>query len=174
VVVVSASYAERVPFPDTPSPRFWRGPVRIYLAAWGGALAGFGPGIALDLPIAAGIAIGLGVAGLVLALPQAPSRHADLEISVADGELTLVQGRRTHRVPLADVRRAGVRTAADAARRPTGYGAVFGRGLRWTFDIPDPSLGLVRIDRGRGGLDLDIVSARPDELVGALQGESAR
>jgi hypothetical protein len=171
---VSVAFVEHIPFPDTPEPRFWRGPLRIVVAAWGGALAGFVPGIALDLPIALGLAIGVAVAAILLALPQAPSRRAALEIRVADGALQLLQGRRTHLVPLSDVRRATVRSAADGERRPAGYGAVFGRGLRWTFDMPDPRLGLVRIDRGRGGLDLDVATARPDELVGALRPETSR
>jgi hypothetical protein len=138
------------------------------MAAWGGALAGFVPGIALDLPVLLGIALGVVVAAGVLAVPVSRSRRADVEIEVRDGELRLLQGTRTRTVPLADVRRATVHVPAEAGRKPVGYGAVFGKGLRWTWEVPDPSLGVVRIDRGRGGFDIDVATARPDELVRAL------
>jgi hypothetical protein len=165
---VNESYSEHIPFPDAPEPRFWRGPVRVVLAAWGGVLAGFIPGIALDLPVLLGIAIGVVVAAGVLAVPLSRVRRADVDIEVRDGELRLVQGTRVRTVTLSDVRRATVHVAAEAGRKPAGYGAVFGRGLRWTWEVPDPSLGVVRIDRGRGGLDIDVATARPDELVRAL------
>ncbi|HEY1478504.1 MAG TPA: hypothetical protein VGF46_00655 [Gaiellales bacterium] len=171
---MSAAYHERIAFPDAPQPRFWRGPVRVVMAAWGGALAGFIPGIALDLEPFLGAAIGLGVAALLLAIPVARWRRDDVQIEVADGELRLLQGPRSRRVPLEDIRRVGVRTPAGEGRRPVGYGPVFGRGFRWTFEVPDPALGVVRIDRGRGGLDLDVASARPDELVRALRTANAR
>jgi hypothetical protein len=159
---------EHIPFPDAPEPRFWRGPLRVVTAAWGGALAGFVPGIALDLPALLGIAIGVLVAAAVLAVPVSRSRRAGVEIEVRDGALRLQQGTRTTSVPLADVRRVTVLVSAEGGRKPVGYGAVFGKGLRWTWEVPDPSLGVVRIDRGRGGLDIDVATARPDELARAL------
>jgi hypothetical protein len=33
---------------------------------------------------------------------------------------------------------------------------------------------VVRIDRGRDGLDIDVATARPDELVSALRGPADR
>jgi hypothetical protein len=171
---MSATYHERIPFPDAPQPRVWRGPLRVVLAAWGGALAGFIPGIALDLEPFLAIGIGIAVAALLLAIPVAHWRRDDVEIEVADGELRLLQGPRRRRVPLDDIRRVLVRTQAGEGRTPVGHGPVFGRGFRWTFEVPDPALGVVRIDRGRGGLDLDVASARPDELVRALRTAHAR
>jgi hypothetical protein len=161
-------YVEHIPFPELPEPGFWRGPLRVVAAAWGGALAGFVPGIAFDLPVVVGIAIGVAAAAVALALPVSRSRRADVRIEVGDGELRLVQGTHTRTVPLSDVRRATVHVAAETGRKPVGYGAVFGKGLRWTWEVPDPSLGVVRIDRGRGGLDIDVATARPDELARAL------
>ena len=169
---LSVRYVERIAFPAEPVPRFWRGNLHVLAAAWGGVLAGFIPGIALDLPIVAGIAIGVAVAAGVLALPTSRSRRADLAIEVAGGELRLAQGRRQRRVRLSDIRRVSVLTPAGSDRRPAGYGPVFGIGLRWTFDLPDPALGVVRIDRGRDGLDIDVATARPDALVEALHGAS--
>jgi hypothetical protein len=163
------AYSERIPFPDTPTPRFWRGPVRIVLAAWGAALSGFILGIGLDLPPLAGIAIAVVVGGTVLALPLARARRREVQIEVDEGELRWSQGGRPRRVPLSDIRRVSVQAGAGEGRKPEGYGPVFGRGFRWTWDVPDPALGLVRIDRGRGGLDVDIATARPDELVRALR-----
>ena len=171
---LSVRYAERIAFPAEPVPRFWRGNLQVLAAAWGGVLAGFIPGIALDLPIVAGIAIGVAVAAGVLALPTSRSRRADLAIEVAGGELRLAQGSRQRRVRLSDIRRVSVLTPVGTDRRPAGYGPVFGIGLRWTFDVPDPALGVVRIDRGRDGLDIDVATARPDALVEALHGASDR
>jgi hypothetical protein len=168
------AYVERIPFPDEPSPRVWRGPVRVVLAAWGGVLSGSILGIGLHLPALAGIAIGLVAAGSVLALPVSRARRSEIRIEVADGELRWFQGVRQRRVPLSDIRRASVQVEPGKDRRPTGYGAVFGKGLRWTWDVPDPSLGIVRIDRGRGGLDVDVATARPDELVRALRAPDDR
>jgi hypothetical protein len=163
------TYVERIPFPVDPEPRAWRGNLRVVAAAWGGVLAGFVPGIALDLPILAGIAIGVAVSAGILAVPNARARRADVAIEVAGGELTWAQGSRVRRVPLAGIRRVSVLTPAGAGRRPAGYGPVFGKGLRWTFDVPDPGLGVVRIDRGRDGLDIDVATARPEALARALQ-----
>jgi hypothetical protein len=171
---LSVPYVERITFPAEPAPRFWRGNLQVVAAAWGGVLAGFVPGIALDLPVLAGIAIGLAAAAAVLALPMRRSRRADITVEVADGELRLAQGSRERRVRLADIRRVSVLTPVGADRRPVGYGPVFGNGLRWTFDVPDPALGVVRIDRGRDGLDIDVATARPDDLVSALRGTADR
>jgi hypothetical protein len=166
---VTVAYSERIPFPDQPSPRLWRGPIRIVLAAWGGALSGFILGIGLDLPALVGIAIGVAVAAAVVALPVSRSRRGEVRIEVAEGELRWWQGARPRRVPLSDIRRVEVLTATGQGRRTAGYGPVFGRGFRWTWDVPDPSLGVVRIDRGRGGLDVDVATARPDDLARALR-----
>jgi hypothetical protein len=174
VVVVSAAYREQVAFPAAPSPRWWRGPVRVALAAWCGVLAGAIIGIVWHLPGVAGVLIGHAAAGAVLAVPLPAYRQAPLELAVADGELRLAQGRRTTRVPVSDIRRSRVLVEAGAGRRPVGYGPVFGRGLRWVWEIPDPALGVVRIDRGRGGLDLDVATAAPDALVDALRAAGAR
>lgn len=168
------AYAEHIPFPDEPVPPFWRGNLRVVAAAWGGVLAGFIPGIGLDLPILLGLAIGLAAAAGILALPNRRFRTADVAIEVADGELRLTQGAHVRRVRLSDIRRVSVLTPAGGERRPVGHGPVFGKGLRWTFDVPDPALGVVRIDRGRGGLDLDVATARPEALVQALQAGAAR
>jgi hypothetical protein len=162
------SYVERIPFPDDPVPRRWRGPVRVVLAAWSGVLSGAIIGISSHLPALVSIGIGMAVAATVLAIPLSPRRRAEIEIEVSDGELRWAQGGRTRRVALSDIRRVSVRTEAGKDRRPTGYGPVFGRGLRWTWDVPDPGLGVVRIDRGRGGLDVDVATARPGELARAL------
>jgi hypothetical protein len=167
-------YVEHIPFPGEPVPRFWRGNLRVAAAAWGGVLAGFIPGIGLDLPIVAGLAIGLAVAAGILALPLSRWRHADVAIEVADGELRLAQGSRIRRVRVADIRRVFVLTPAGSDRKPVGYGPVFGKGLRWTFEVPDPALGVVRIDRGRDGLDIDVTTARPEALVEALQADPGR
>jgi hypothetical protein len=163
------TYSERIPFPAEPTPRFWRGPVRIVLAAWGAALSGFILGIGLDLPPLAGIAIAVAVAGTVLAPPLSRARRSEVRIEVDEEELRWSQGGRPRRVALSDIRRVSVRARTGEGRKPEGYGPVFGRGFRWTWDVPDPALGLVRIDRGRGGLDVDIATARPDELVRALR-----
>jgi hypothetical protein len=171
---LTVRYVERIPFPAQPVPRFWRGNLQVVAAAWGGVLAGFVPGIALDLPIVVGSAIGLVVAAVVIALPTSRSRRADLAIEIGDGELRLAQGSRRRRVPLCDIRRVSVLTPVGTDRRPAGHGPVFGIGLRWTFDVPDPELGLVRIDRGRDGLDIDVATTRPDALVEALGGASGR
>jgi hypothetical protein len=171
---VSAGYREQVPFPAAPSPRWWRGPVRVALAAWCGVLAGAVIGIHWHLNGVVGVLIGLAVAGAVLALPLPGYRRAPLELAVAGGELRLAQGRRSGQVPVSDIRRTRVLVEAGAGRRPVGYGPVFGRGLRWVWEIPDPALGVVRIDRGRGGLDLDVVTAAPDALIDALRAAGAR
>ena len=168
------AYAEQIPFPDAPVPRFWRGNLRVAAAAWGGVLAGFIPGIGLDLPIFLGLAIGVGVAAGILAVPNTRFRRADVAIEVADGELRLAQGTHVRRVRLSDIRRVSVLTPAGGERQPVGYGPVFGKGLRWTFEVPDPALGVVRIDRGRDGLDIDVATARPEALVQALQPDPAR
>jgi hypothetical protein len=168
------AYAEHIPFPREPVPRFWRGNLRVVAAAWGGVLAGFVPGIGLDLPIFLGLAIGLAVAAGILALPNGRFRKADVAIEVADGELRLSQGARVRRVRLSDIRRVSVLTPVGGERRPVGYGPVFGKGLRWTFEVPDPALGVVRIDRGRDGLDIDVATARPEALVQELQADPAR
>jgi hypothetical protein len=167
-------YVERIPFPVAPQPRFWRGNLRVVAAVWGGMLAGFAPGIALDLPIALGIAIGVAVAVGVLAVPVRRSHRAEAAIEVADGELRLTQGSWVRRVRVADMRRVFVLTPVGTDRPIAGYGPVFGRGLRWTFEVPDPALGVVRIDRGRDGLDIDVATARPDDLVQALRGAADR
>ncbi|MDX6565233.1 MAG: hypothetical protein QOE10_895 [Gaiellales bacterium] len=172
--VLDVRYVERIAFPAEPEPRFWRGNLQVVAAAWGGVLAGFIPGIALDLPILAGIAIGLATGAGVLALPTGRSRRADIAIEVTGGELRLTQGSRQRRVRLADIRRVSVLAPVGADRRPVGYGLVFGNGLRFTFDVPDAALGVVRIDRGRDGLDIDVATARPDELVSALRGPADR
>lgn len=161
-------YAETIPFPAAPVPRVWRGNLRVVLAAWGGVAAGFIPGIGLDLPILLGMLIGVAVAAAILALPNAPSRRADVAIELRDGALRIAQGSRVRQVPVSGIRRVSVLTPAGGVRKPAGYGPVFGRGLRWTFDVPDPALGVVRIDRGRDGFDLDVATARPDALVQAL------
>jgi hypothetical protein len=171
---VIVGYRERIPFPADPQPRFWRGNLRVVAAAWGGVLAGFVPGIALDLPILLGVAIGVAVSATILALPNARSRRADVSIEVGQDELTWAQGPRVRRVRLADIRRVSVLTPAGAERRPVGYGPVFGQGLRWTFEVPDPALGVVRIDRGRDGLDVDVATARPEALVQALRSDRDR
>jgi hypothetical protein len=171
---VTASYAERIPFPAEPQPPFWRGNLQVAAAAWGGVLAGFVPGIALDLPIVLGILIGVGVGLGILALPLGRPRRAELAIEVADGELRLAQGRHERRVRLADIRRVSVRAPVGSDRKVAGYGPVFGRGLRWTFEVPDPALGVVRIDRGRDGIDIDVATAHPDGLVDALRSELDR
>jgi hypothetical protein len=171
---VTARYAERIPFPAQPRPRFWRGNLQVVAAAWGGVLAGFVPGIALDLPIVPGILIGVGVGLGVLALPLGRSRRAEVAIEVSDGELRLAQGRRERRIRLAEIRRVSVLAPVGSGRKVAGYGPVFGRGLRWTFEVPDPALGVVRIDRGRDGLDVDVATADPDGLVEALHAEIAR
>lgn len=165
---MSDPFTERVPFPDEPRPRFWRGNLQVAAAVWGGVLSGFVPGIALDLPIVLGSLIGVGAAACILALPLGRSRRAELAIDVADGELRLAQGRYARRVRITDIRRVSVRSPVGAERKVAGWGLVFGRGLRWTFEVPDPALGVVRIDRGRDGLDIDVATARPDELVQAL------
>ena len=162
------AYVERIPFPADPVPRLWRGPIRVAAAAWSGVLSGAIIGISSHLPALASIAIGVVVAGTVLAIPVSARRRAEIEIEVAGGELRWTQGGRSRRVALSDIRRVSVRTEAGEGRRPAGYGPVFGRGLRWTLDAPDPSLGVVRIDRGRGGLDVDVATARPVELARAL------
>jgi hypothetical protein len=167
-------YVERIPFPDDPVPRFWRGPIRVALAAWSGVLSGAIIGISFHLPALVSIAIGVVVAGTVLAIPVSARRRAEIEIEVSGGELRWAQGGRSRRVALSDIRRVSVRTEPGSDRRPTGYGPVFGRGLRWTWDAPDPSLGVVRIDRGRGGLDVDVATARPGELVRALHADVDR
>jgi hypothetical protein len=174
VVVVSASYTEQVAFPASPSPRWWRGPVRVAAAAWSGVLAGAIIGIHWHLAGVVGVLLGLAVAAAVLAVPLQRYRSEPLELAVAGGELRLAQGRRTARVPVADIRRTHVLIAAGAGRKPVGYGPVFGRGLRWVWEIPDPALGVVRIDRGRGGLDLDVATASPHALVDALRAAGAR
>jgi hypothetical protein len=171
---VIVAYRERIPFPADPQPRFWRGNLRVVAAAWGGVLAGFVPGIAFDLPILLGVAIGVAVSAAILALPNARSRRADVSIEVSQDELTWAQGPRVRRVRLADIRRVSVLTPAGAERRPVGYGPVFGQGLRWTFEVPDPALGVVRIDRGRDGLDVDVATARPEALVQALRSDRDR
>ena len=142
--------------------------MRVVAAVWAGVLAGFVPGIGLDLPVLLGITIGVAVAAALLALPVSSSRRAPVDIEVRDGELRLAQGARTRTVPLSDVRRATVHVPAEAGRKTVGYGPVFGSGLRWTWEVPDPNLGVVRIDRGRGGLDIDVATAHPDELARAL------
>jgi hypothetical protein len=167
-------YAEQIAFPAVPEPRFWRGNLQVVAAAWGGVLAGFVPGIALDLPILLGIVIGLAAGAAILAVPFRPSRRAPLAIEVAGGELRVTQGSFSHRVPASEIRRVSVLHPTGGERPIAGYGPVFGRGLRWTFEVPDPTLGVVRVDRGRGGLDLDVATARPDALVQALRAESAR
>ena len=171
---MSATYAERIPFPARPEPRFWRGNLQVVAAAWGGVLAGFVPGIALDLPVVAGILLGAGVGAGILAIPLGRSRRAELSIEVRDGELRLAQGTHERRVGLAQIRHAGVLVAPGSERRVAGYGPVFGRGLRWTFEVPDPALGVVRIDRGRDGMDIDVATAHPDALVDALLAGGAR
>jgi hypothetical protein len=171
---VIVAYRERIPFPAEPQPGYWRGNLRVVTAAWGGVLAAFVPGIALDLPILLGAAIGIAVSAAILALPNARSRRQDVSIEVSQDELTWAQGPRVRRVRLADIRRVSVLTPAGAQRRPVGYGPVFGQGLRWTFEVPDPSLGVVRIDRGRDGLDVDVATARPEALVQALRADRAR
>jgi hypothetical protein len=171
---VNVTYAERVPFPAQPAPRFWRGNLQVVAAAWGGVLAGFVPGVALDLPIPLGIAIGLAAGAGILALPPDRSRRAELSIEVAEGELRLVQGRFRRHVQTANIRRVSVLAPAGGERRVAGWGPVFGRGLRWTLDVPDPALGIVRIDRSGDGLDIDVATARPDELVQALRNQLAR
>jgi hypothetical protein len=168
------AYAEHIPFPDEPVPRFWRGNLRVVAAAWGGVLAGFIPGIGLDLPFVLGLAIGLAVAAGILALPNQRFRREDVAIEVGDGELRLSQGAHIRRVRLSDIRRVSVLTPVGGERRPVGYGPVFGKGLRWTFEVPDPSLGVVRIDRGRDGLDIDVATARPEALVQAIRAGAAR
>ena len=137
-------------------------------------LAGFVPGVALDLPIALGIAIGIAAGAGILALPPGRSRRAELSIELAGGELLLVQGRFRRHVQTANIRRVSVLAPAGGERRVAGWGPVFGRGLRWTLDVPDPALGVVRIDRSRDGLDIDVATARPDELVQALRNQLAR
>jgi hypothetical protein len=171
---VSVTYAERVPFPAEPVPRFWRGNLQVVAATWGGVLSGVIPAIAWDLPFALGVAIGLAVAGGVIALPPRPSRRADLSIEVADGELRLVQGTFRRRVLTKNIRRVSVHAPVGGERPIQGWGPVFGRGLRWTLEVPDPSLGVVRIDRSRDGFDIDVATARPDELVQALRAQLAR
>jgi hypothetical protein len=163
------AYVERIPFPARPQPRFWRGNLQIVAAAWGGVLAGAITGIAWHLPIVAGLAIGIVAAAGVLAVPMRRSRHAEIAIEVADGELRLSQGSWSRRVRVADIRRVSVLTPAGSERKPVGYGPVFGKGLRWTLEVPDPALGVVRIDRGRDGLDIDVATARPEELAQALR-----
>jgi hypothetical protein len=171
---VIVAYRERIPFPAEPQPGYWRGNLRVVTAAWGGVLAAFVPGITLDLPILLGAAIGIAVSAGILALPNARSRREDVSIEVSEDVLTWAQGPRVRRVRLADIRRVSVLTPAGAQRRPVGYGPVFGQGLRWTFEVPDPSLGVVRIDRGRDGLDVDVATARPEALVQALRAHRAR
>jgi hypothetical protein len=171
---VTPSYVERIAFPAEPQPSFWRGNLQVVAAAWGGILAGFVPGVALDLPIVVGILIGVGTGVGILAVPLGRSRRADLAIEVADGELRLAQGRHERRIRVSNIRRASVLAPAGSDRKLAGYGAVFGRGLRWTFEVPDPALGVVRIDRGRDGLDVDVATAHPDGLLEALRGETAR
>ncbi len=168
------AYLERIPFPDEPEPRFWRGNLRVVAAAWGGVLAGFVPDIALELPILLGFATGIAVAAGILALPNPRYRRADVAIEVSKGELRLAQGPRTRRVRLADIRRVSVLTPTGTERRPVGYGLVFGQGLRWTFEVPDPALGVVRIDRGRDGFDIDVATGRPEALVQALRSDPDR
>ena len=97
-----------------------------------------------------------------------------MAIEVAGGELRLAQGSRVRRVRIADIRRVSILTPVGSDRRPAGYGPVFGKGLRWTFEVPDPALGVVRIDRGRDGFDIDVATARPEALVEALQADLAR
>jgi hypothetical protein len=171
---VSMGYAEQIPFPASPQPRFWRGNLQVVAAAWGGVLAGAIIGIGWHLPAVVAVLIGIAVAAAVLAVPMRPSRRADVAIEVSDGELRLSQGSRTRRVRVADIRRVSVLTPTGSDRRPVGYGPVFGNGLRWTFEVPDPALGVVRIDRGRDGLDIDVATARPDALVEALRAASDR
>jgi hypothetical protein len=168
------TYLEHVGFPAAPAPRVWRGPVRIAAAAWSGVLAGAIIGIGVHLNAFIGIAIGIAAAAVVLLPPLPGWRRAELELEVAAGALRLSQGRRRSDVPLDDIRRAHVLVAAGSGRRPVGWGPVFGRGLRWTWEMPDPALGVVRIDRGRGGLDLDVVTAHPDDLVRALRPADSR
>jgi hypothetical protein len=171
---VTARYAERIPFPAEPQPPFWRGNLQVVAAAWGAVLAGFVPGVALDLPIPLGILVGVVVGVGILALPLGRSRRAEVAIEVVDGELRLAQGRHERRVRVEDIRRVSVLAPVGSDRKIAGYGPVFGRGLRWTFEVPDPALGVVRIDRGRDGLDIDVATADPDGLVEALRSESAR
>jgi hypothetical protein len=170
---VTVSYAEQIPFPAEPKPRFWRGNLQVVAATWGGVLAGFVPGVSLDLPILLGILIGVGTAAGILAVPPAASRRAPLAIEVADGELRLAQGRYRRRVLLSNIRRVSVLAPVGSDRPVVGWGPVFGPGLRWTFEVPDTSLGLVRIDRGRDGMDIDVATSRPGELLEALRGNVA-
>jgi hypothetical protein len=167
-------YAETIPFPATPVPRVWRGNLRVVCAAWGGVLAAAIPGIALDLPALLAVLIGVAVSGVILALPNARWRRADVAIELRDGELRITQGPRTRRIRASGIRRVSVLEPAGGIRQPVGYGPVFGKGLRWTFEVPDPSLGVVRIDRGRDGFDLDVATARPDALVEALAADLGR
>jgi hypothetical protein len=148
--------------------------VRVAAAAWSGVLAGGIVGIHWHLAGVVGVLLGVAVAGVVLAVPLQRYRSEPLELTVADGALRLAQGRRTTRVPVSDMRRTHVLVEAGAGRKPVGYGPVFGRGLRWVWEVPDPALGVVRIDRGRGGLDLDVATAAPAALVDALRAAGAR
>ena len=70
--------------------------MRVVAAAWAGVLAGFVPGIALDLPVPLGIAIGVAVAAAdprAARVALAARRRSTIE--VRDGELRLAQGART-------------------------------------------------------------------------------
>ena len=143
--------------------------MRVVAAAWAGVLAGFVPGIGLDLPVLLGIAIGVAVAAAVLALPVSRSRRAPVDDRGAATESC--DSRRGRARGRSRSRTSGERRCTCPPRRgrkTVGYGPVFGSGLRWTWEVPDPNLGVVRIDRGRGGLDIDVATARPDELARAL------
>lgn len=169
MVGLIVAYFERIPFPAEPKPRFWRGNLRVVVATWGGVAAGFVPGITLHLSILLGTVMGMAAACGVLALPNRRHRREDVAIEVSGDELTLSQGSRTRRVLLSNIRRAAVLTPTGTERRPVGYGWVFGQGLRWTLEVPDPALGVVRIDRSRDGFDIDVATARPEALVRALR-----
>ncbi len=148
---------------------------RVVAAAWGGVLAGFIPGIGLDLPIL------LGVLDRGRGRGRDPGRAERALATRGRGDRAARRCAPAHTGParapdaaLGHPPRLGARRLPAASGSPWGTALSSARGLRWTFEVPDPALGVVRIDRGRDGFDIDVATARPDALVEALRADLDR
>jgi hypothetical protein len=175
-VTAGSAYRERVlvdPRRVSLVHRLWRPPSRIVLAAWTGALGVALSAFVLSAPTplawAIGVALGVGVFGY----PLPADRRAPIEIAVEPGLVLVRQGARTMRIPLQSVRSARVLVPAGGRRHTHGWGLSWGHAGRRVWDLPEPALGVVRLERDHRSLDVDIASEAPERLVDAIHAAAA-
>jgi hypothetical protein len=149
--------------------RFWRPPSRVAATAWGGLLSGLLLAFTVGLPPLVAALGGALAAAAIFSAPLASWRREPMLVTVGDGTLEVRQGARCLPIRLETVRSARVLTAVGERRYVHGWGLSWGHAGRRVWDMPVPGLGMVRIERDHRGLDLDLASAHPEQLVAAIR-----